>query len=327
MTNPPKFKFKNWDSDLKLALEEIDRQTAASGAQPKAPTGDSKAGLAMTLARYRKGVDMLFKAYLENNTLDPILKHFTKDFDGSGGNEYFVPMSDRLVQQKDSARVIAMWKAVVTNRRKAGLDSETKEAFQRLLDALSAMGDRENFKLIEADSEYLLTGKGKSKSVGQESANRSNRRGMSEDAFWELIERAKSEAPSPGERSAVLQDLLGGYSEAENEEFRKIFGAKFALAYRWDVWGVAYIARGGCGDDEFEYVRAWLISEGKSVYDRVLDDPESLAEFIGDDADAQAEEFVGFADQSQRPSEPKGRQWKEEDLPKLFPRAWAKTAT
>lgn len=147
---------------------------------------------------------------------------------------------------------------------------------------------------------------------------------MSADRFWQLIEQAKADAPSPGERFAMLGNSLEECSEAEKNEFRKIFGAKFALAYRWDLWGVAFIVRGGCGDDEFDYFRAWLISEGKNTFDRVQADPQSLVEFISDDTDAQSEELVGIADQSNHPTKPQGKQWKEEDLPQLFPRAWAK---
>ena len=36
-------------------------------------------------------------------------------------------------------------------------------------------------------------------------------------------------------------------------------------SYRWDLWGAAYLANGGCSDDGFDYFRGWLIGQGRKV--------------------------------------------------------------
>ena len=46
--------------------------------------------------------------------------------------------------------------------------------------------------------------------------------------------------------------------------------------YTWDLWGVAYILKGGCSDDGFEYFRAWLIARGRDFVAQALADPEGL---------------------------------------------------
>jgi hypothetical protein len=49
-------------------------------------------------------------------------------------------------------------------------------------------------------------------------------------------------------------------------------------AYDWGLWGAAYVIAGGCGDDSFDYSRAYLISLGRRVYEVAPADPDSLAD-------------------------------------------------
>ncbi len=49
-------------------------------------------------------------------------------------------------------------------------------------------------------------------------------------------------------------------------------------AYRWDLWAAAYLMRGGCSDDGFDYFRGWLVAQGRTVWERALADPDSLAD-------------------------------------------------
>jgi hypothetical protein len=113
-------------------------------------------------------------------------------------------------------------------------------------------------------------------------------------------------------------------------------------AYRWDLWGAAYIIQGGCSDDAFEYFRSTLISLGRDTFERAVADPDSLVELeAASTVDLYHEGFQYIASQVYRgktgsdeappsnirhPREPAGRQWEEEwdDLKKLCPRLWAK---
>src|SRR5262245_41947600 len=103
----PNFKFKSFDQDLKTALQEIDAQKTPEeiALQKALCTSDFKAGTALALERLRKGVNAVFEAYLKNDTLDPLIAHFTKDLDAGGGDEYYLPISKRLVELKDGDRL------------------------------------------------------------------------------------------------------------------------------------------------------------------------------------------------------------------------------
>jgi hypothetical protein len=171
---------------------------------------------------------------------------------------------------------------------------------------------------------------------------------MDTDRFWSIIEssrRGLSSARPEGnmeQQVAKLGDLLAGLSPTEIIEFWNQFNQQFDRAYRWDLWGAAYIIADGCSDDGFTDFRSWLISMGRQVFEKTLSDVESLA----DVADAPGVEDVFFEDfryvpahvyeeltglelpayPSPSPSEPEGEAWDEngDDLERRFPRLWAK---
>lgn len=44
------------------------------------------------------------------------------------------------------------------------------------------------------------------------------------------------------------------------------------------LWAAACVANGGCSGDGFDYFRAWLIAQGREVFERAVADPNALAE-------------------------------------------------
>lgn len=60
---------------------------------------------------------------------------------------------------------------------------------------------------------------------------------------------------------------------------------------RSSLWGVAFVIMGGCSDDGFDYFRGWLISRGEEVFNKVLKNPEVLAEYLSEDY-LQEDEFA-----------------------------------
>jgi uncharacterized protein DUF4240 len=60
-------------------------------------------------------------------------------------------------------------------------------------------------------------------------------------------------------------------------EFEGHFTELRAESYSWELWGAAYLMNGGCSDDGFEYFRAWLIAQGREIFETALKDPDTLA--------------------------------------------------
>lgn len=162
---------------------------------------------------------------------------------------------------------------------------------------------------------------------------------MQLDQFWQFVEAAKAKAGSETEaRVEALRAVLGALSPAELQSFQNHYDRLICLAYRWDLWA-AYIINGGCGDDGFRYFRDWLISEGRSVFEGALKDPESLADLSHiDPAELEAFNYVAYElyeqkgagklafDYSTESPEPAGTPWDEDEVGKLFPRLDAQYA-
>lgn len=102
---------------------------------------------------------------------------------------------------------------------------------------------------------------------------------MNETTLWELIEKTKRGSGGDSEKQvSLLEEALGVYSPEEIIEFDRVFHEQMGRSYRRDLWAAAYIINGGCSDDGFDYFRAWLIAQGKEVFERALANPESLTE-------------------------------------------------
>lgn len=157
---------------------------------------------------------------------------------------------------------------------------------------------------------------------------------MNVETFWNLIDRAcQSEAESPDETEAALAELLQSLSVADLVAFAHHFDGAMDRAYRWDLWGAAYLIGGGCSDDAFNDFRSSLIARGHKAYEQALADPDSLADV---DLDEEAWFHEGFAyvaaaefdrrglktppRSSPHPAEPEGQAWSEDELEGRFPR-------
>jgi hypothetical protein len=173
---------------------------------------------------------------------------------------------------------------------------------------------------------------------------------MSEQKFWELIDEARCKVDVKTVRNTDdfldqemqnLREALRGLSPEDILHFAIRFYELRDRAYRWDIWGAAYWLGGGCGNDGFMDFRGNLISLGRKMYERVVDDPDNLAD-IYDRPDVpylQAEGFEYVAGeiyeeatgqemilpkQPRSPKEPAGERWDFDDkeetgrrLPKL----------
>src|SRR6185312_1731193 len=100
---------------------------------------------------------------------------------------------------------------------------------------------------------------------------------MNETEFWNLIEATRSKSKGDGDRQvSLIQEALERLPEAEILEFDRLLHGFMAASYTQNLWAAAYIINGGCSDDGFDYFRAWLIAQGKDVFRRAMQDPETL---------------------------------------------------
>ncbi|WFE90729.1 DUF4240 domain-containing protein [Roseibium porphyridii] len=99
-------------------------------------------------------------------------------------------------------------------------------------------------------------------------------RKIDEDVFWEIVGLA--DADGLGGQVEQLVERLAGFKATSIKSFDTLLQEKCALAYREDVWALAYLLNDGCSDDDFEGFRSWLLLQGRDVFEAVLTDPDAF---------------------------------------------------
>lgn len=116
---------------------------------------------------------------------------------------------------------------------------------------------------------------------------------MDQQQFWDIIAKTCRSDPRYAEEwDQRLQAELEKLKPAEILEWNHIFDRLAAQAYTVDLWGAAYTINGGASDDGFYYFRCWLIGMGRDVYEAAVANPDSLAEVVVPDTDAEAEIYA-----------------------------------
>jgi hypothetical protein len=99
--------------------------------------------------------------------------------------------------------------------------------------------------------------------------------------LWELIEAARGQVRDSADAEAVAAraaTLLSARPSGEIVSADEVLRGLMTDSYRHPLWAAAYLVNGGCSDDGFDYFRGWLIMQGREVYERVVADPDALAD-------------------------------------------------
>lgn len=103
---------------------------------------------------------------------------------------------------------------------------------------------------------------------------------MDKEMFWNVIQEVNSSVDGD-DQEAVLEATrkkLMEFSAADIARWHQIKGVYMDMAYRNDLWAACAATGTHCSDDGFIDFRSWLISLGRDVYMRVLQDPDSLVD-------------------------------------------------
>jgi hypothetical protein len=116
---------------------------------------------------------------------------------------------------------------------------------------------------------------------------------MTRDEFWSLIDATRSD--NPYEHAEAVQTALSQKPASEIVDFEQHMVELLSASYSWNLWGAAHLINGGCSDDGFDYFRGWLITQGRSVFENALADPDSLADIPELDEDLECEDILFVA--------------------------------
>ncbi|MEU6065721.1 MULTISPECIES: DUF4240 domain-containing protein [Streptomyces] len=125
---------------------------------------------------------------------------------------------------------------------------------------------------------------------------------MEESEFWELVDAAREAAEGdPEEQADLLVERLLTLDPESVLDFARHFESRYNRAYRWDLWGAAWVLLDGASDDAFDFFRCWLIGQGRDVFEGALHDPDALADLLGEfdeEIDGDGEELGYAADEA-----------------------------
>ncbi|MEU1591302.1 DUF4240 domain-containing protein [Streptomyces sp. NPDC005708] len=125
---------------------------------------------------------------------------------------------------------------------------------------------------------------------------------MDETEFWELVDASRAAAEGdPDEQADQLVERLVRLDPDAVLDFARHFESRYNRAYRWDLWGAAWVLLDGASDDAFDFFRCWLIGQGREVYEGALHDPDTLADLLVDfdeEVDGDGEELGYAADEA-----------------------------
>lgn len=103
--------------------------------------------------------------------------------------------------------------------------------------------------------------------------------------------------------------------------------------YHWNVWALAYAARGGCSDDAFMEFRSWLILQGDpELLDLAIKNPTAAAQQVPGNPELPEGTLLPDIDDAYLArakttfewpmldlEQPKGREWPEDQFDAWFP--------
>ncbi|MCM2414078.1 DUF4240 domain-containing protein [Streptomyces sp. RKAG290] len=122
--------------------------------------------------------------------------------------------------------------------------------------------------------------------------------------FWKLIDDARALVTDPADAEAVAErvsELLAERPVHDIVVAQQLLWDLMAVSYRAPLWAAAYTINGGCSDDGFDDFRGWLIAQGRTVFERAVADPDSLAELpsvkeaANEGMEAECEQLLGVA--------------------------------
>ncbi len=331
---------QHWHKERELARKGIPR---ASNSILSLPSDD---GWNYYLEHGKQAELVVLERWLAEGRFDGVIAFAVSNFDGTGGDEFIRIASRALEARSDVRRLRRLWNGILANRmgffgtptaddealtssRKAARDSvitaimEFAEVMARLGDLSQAAELREKLVLFRAGKR-------------RQSKRPPDKRTIDESVFWEIIEEAKRGTESPAAHVEAIIERLEAFGLRDIRQFQKTLDEKMALSYAWDLWALAYIVRRGCSDDAFDYFRAWLILQGRDIFEAVVQDISALQP---DESglDPQCEQLLYAAEQAyenkkgepMRPlSQPVpmllGDAWEEGDLKDRFPKVCAR---
>ncbi len=201
--------------------------------------------------------------WIEKGRYKELVSYFISNYEAGGGDSFVLPLSDKLLQEKEIRLFKKLWKQTLKTRIEYCQYDRPSIfwAFNQFTAGLEQLGDSEEIgKINQLRAKVENYKQVKAKPT-------TDKRKIDERLFWELIHDAKQDSIFCVEVVEKLAQSLESCSLTAIKSFHRILHQKMNELNSWDLWALAFIARDGCGDDEFDYFRAWILAQGKKIFE------------------------------------------------------------
>lgn len=103
---------------------------------------------------------------------------------------------------------------------------------------------------------------------------------MNETLFWSMIDEARNCTDNSLDGLRWLTANLAERPEEDIVKFDHFFQDFYTQSYVSHLWAAAYIITGCSSDECFDHFRAWLLFQGKEIFDAALHNPETLIPYL-----------------------------------------------
>lgn len=118
---------------------------------------------------------------------------------------------------------------------------------------------------------------------------------MDEGGFWALIADCRQESGNDTElASRLLFRRLRVLGTTEIVDFVRLWQQVRSRLYTWPVTDAVCLLLGVVEEEDLPYAQDWIISHGRTVVERTIEDPDSLVELASDAKNARASWFDEF---------------------------------
>jgi hypothetical protein len=305
--------------------------------------------------------------WLQDGRFKELISFILENWDSGNCDDFMKPLVDTLLKNGETNLFKVLWKGILRYRIEEVWDynSDLKKRFPKFtiedltkinLADFNQFSSKEDVRRrVAFHRQYTLNGIsvfiGGLKFLNQtEEIERANelyktistlqkpvpkpstdKRKIDEVIFWQLIGKSRHDTTDQFEFIEKLKQALETFKPEELRKFQKLLLIKQQELNSWEHWALAYIARRGCGDDEFDYFKFWAVSKGQKDFEAIKQlDTKRLKDIF--DEDPQLEDFLYLTESvyeektGEIMKEVKvkelrltGKKWNEENITKNFP--------
>ncbi len=291
--------------------------------------------------------EYVFQAYLDKKRYTPIVEYLLTcwNWDWTSENPFLEKALSALQTDGESEKLKRLWRGIIAVQRGHFWELHSQrthiKGIEKSLTAVKklTLGSMDRFRSMmidinetrefqKLDEEMQLLEREERRKISEKPIPKK----MTEDVFWEMIAKSKTDATSVAEQIENLTTELENFSAPQIKRFQKMVEDKLMELNHWDVWALAFLAQDGCSDDAFLDFRAWLILQGQEIFRTSLNNIREVINSVPPGTKTEAGALLGVAAVAYeaRSGEPlpfpkrkispvRGNPWQEEELAVRYP--------